>query len=69
MIGPVIVESIPDLSSDKQLEHVLFAISMLGIGEMIGGILMGQIVDHLSSRIGVICNVIAILFAGITSIL
>ena len=67
LIGPTIVRSLPNAGVTEQLSASLYAISMLGIGEMIGGILMGQIVDKLSSRIGVIFNVLSIVLAcGVT---
>lgn len=41
----------------------MVALSMLGIGEMIGGIFMGKVVDKLNSRIGVLCNIASIILA------
>ena len=36
---------------------------MLGIGEMVGGVAMGQVVDNFGSRVGTILNVLTIVFA------
>lgn len=41
---------------------------MLGVGEMLGGWVMGQIVDRFNSRVGVVWNVITIVFACCLSI-
>ena len=63
LIGPTVVRSLPNASVNAQLSASLYAISMLGVGEMVGGLLMGQVVDKLGSRIGVIINVLTIIFA------
>ena len=36
----------------------LYALSVLGIGEMVGSLLMGLIVDKISSKIGCLTNMI-----------
>lgn len=41
LIGPTVVRSLPNLGVTEQLSASLYAISMLGIGEMVGAILMG----------------------------
>lgn len=40
---------------------------MLGLGEMISGPVMGFIIDKLSSRIGVLVNLVTIVASGIVS--
>jgi predicted MFS family arabinose efflux permease len=41
---------------------------MLGIGEMLGGIFMGKIVDRYGSKTGVIWNVITVISACLISL-
>jgi predicted MFS family arabinose efflux permease len=45
------------------LKYSLFVLSALGVGEMLGAVLMGRIVDKIGSKAGVITNLICILIA------
>ena len=64
MISLIIARTIPDADNDKQLELSLYGLSVIGIGEMIGSIIMSQIIDRISNRAAVIVNmcIIAILW-------
>ena len=44
----------PDLTDDEQLQLSLFAMIPLGVGQMIGGALMGQVIDRRGMKVGII---------------
>lgn len=44
----------PDLTDDEQLQQSLFAMIPLGVGQMIGGALMGQAIDRRGMKVGII---------------
>ena len=46
----------------------LYALSVLGIGEMVASLIMGQIVDKLSNKMGCVMNIISIVLVWAASI-
>lgn len=69
LVTPILVMALPNLSETEQLEKVLYAVSLLGVGECLGAVVMGQIVDKVNSRVGVIFNLISIIFACVMSVI
>ena len=55
----IIARTIPDESAHNQLIASLYGLSVLGVGEMVGSVVMSQIVDRASSRVGVLVNVVS----------
>ena len=56
----------PDSSSRDQLITSLYALSVLGVGEILGSLLMSQVVDRVSNKAGVVTNIL-LLFPTWTS--
>lgn len=69
LAATIIVRTIPDKSDSDQLVASLLALSVLGAGEMVGSLIMAQVVDRLSSRAGVILNVINVVLVWLFSFL
>ena len=69
LVAIIIVRTIPDKDSSEQLIQSLFALSVLGAGEMVGSLIMAQIVDRVSNKAGAITNVICIILVWIFSYL
>ena len=63
----IIARTIPDKSSSDQLIASLLALSVLGVGEVLGSLLMSQIVDRISNKAGVVSNVFLLFLAWISS--
>ena len=56
----IIARTIPDKNTHDQIQASLYGLSVLGVGEMVGALVMSQIVDRVSSRAGVFVNVICL---------
>ena len=69
MAAIIIVRTIPDKDSSDQLIASLLALSVLGLGEMVGSLFMSQIVDRISNKAGVYTNVINMIFVWLFSFL
>ncbi len=69
LAATIIVRTIPDKSDSDQLVASLLALSVLGAGEMVGSLVMAQVVDRMSSRAGVIFNVINVVLVWLFSFL
>jgi predicted MFS family arabinose efflux permease len=52
-----------DLTDDEQLQLSLFAMIPLGVGQMIGGALMGQVIDRRGMKIGIIFSLCQVTLA------
>ena len=65
----IIVRTIPNEDSSDQLIASLFALSVLGAGEMVGSLAMSFIVDRISNKAGVYTNLINMLFVWLFSFL
>ena len=63
MLTPIIYKTMPDTYTDnKKFEDSMFAMISLGVGEVIGGILMGILVDRIGSKKCCLINVCNIAF-------
>lgn len=60
--------SLAGVDPQDQLQKALMAFSMIGVGEVLGGPIMGLIVDKIGSKVGVVCNCVTIVFACVISI-
>lgn len=65
----IIVRTIPNDDSSDQLIASLLALSVLGLGEMVGSLAMSMIVDKISNKAGVYTNVINMIFVWLFSFL
>ena len=63
----IVGRTIPDEDEDVQLTAGLYALSVLGVGEMVGSLLMGQIVDKLTNKLGCITNMINVILVWLIS--
>ncbi len=63
LIIPILVAAQPGQDQNVQLQNCLTAYSLLGVGEMLGGLAMGLVVDKLSSKSGVVMNVLSIIIS------
>ena len=61
LIANIVARTIPEKTENEQLIASLYALSVLGFGEMVGSAIMGLTVDKISSRTGCILNMINIL--------
>ena len=59
----------PSEDDSQKLVRSLLALSVLGVGEMVGSLIMSQIVDRISNRAGVVTNIINVLIVWIFSFL
>lgn len=67
LLTPIMTLSLEEFTQNEQLEKTLYALAVLGIGEITGGYFMGLIVDKTSSRIGCVFNILSIIIAcGLT---
>ena len=69
LIATIVARTIPEKSENDQLIASLYALSVLGVGEMVGSATMGLTVDKLSSRTGCILNMVNIVVVWAVSLM
>ena len=68
LIATIVARTIPDKSENDQLVASLYGLSVLGLGEMIGSLLMGFVVDKIGSRVGCIFNMVNLIIVLVISL-
>lgn len=69
LLVPLITDTISGDDDNDKFMKSLFAMVALGVGEMIGGLFIGQIIDRYGNKKAAIANVVLILIqTGITII-
>ena len=58
LVATIVARTVPEKPENEQIAASLYALSVLGVGEMIGSIFMGLVVDKLSSKVGCVVNMI-----------
>eukprot|EP00347_Sterkiella_histriomuscorum_P005421 403356681 len=67
LLVPIITDTIPGDDDNDKFMKSMFAMVALGVGEMVGGLFIGQIIDRYGNRKAAVANVVLILIqTGIT---
>lgn len=57
LLVPIIVATLPNESTNDQFEKSMFAMTAFGVGEVLGGLFIGQIIDRFGNRVAAVCNI------------
>ena len=58
LVATIVARTVPEKPENEQIAASLYALSVLGVGEMLGSIFMGLVVDKISSKFGCLVNMI-----------
>lgn len=61
LLVPIITDTIPGDDDQDKFMKSMFAMVALGVGEMVGGLFIGYIIDHFGNRKAAMANVVLIL--------
>ena len=67
LVATIVARTVPDKDENEKIAAGLYALSVLGVGEMVGSIFMGLVVDKLSSKVGCIVNMINVVIVWAVS--
>lgn len=60
LLVPMIESSVTGESEGARLEKSMFALVSLGVGEIVGALLIGQVIDRMGNRPAIICTVASV---------
>lgn len=66
---PIIAETLPNDSTNDQFQKAMFAMTALGVGEMMGGFFIGFIIDKVGNRAAVYSNLVLIVIQTVFMLL
>ena len=67
LVATIVARTVPNKDENEKIAAGLYALSVLGVGEMVGSIFMGMVVDKLSSKVGCIVNMINVVIVWAVS--
>jgi MFS family permease len=69
LLVPIIMQTIPaDEAENTKLMKSIFAMTFLGVGEVFGSLLVGQIIDKLGSRVTVTGTISLIVIQSVVAL-
>ena len=61
LLVPMIVQTLPNESHNEQLKKAMFCMTALGVGEIVGGLIIGIVIDQLGNRYASWASLIAVI--------
>jgi MFS family permease len=69
LLVPMVVTTIPNETENQQMMKSLFSMVTLGIGEIVGSLFMGQVIDKLGNKYSSSLNVLAVTIQTLVTLL
>eukprot|EP00347_Sterkiella_histriomuscorum_P023914 403332950 len=69
LLIPIIVSTIPNDSENQQMMKSLFSMVSLGLGEIVGGFFIGQVIDKMGNKSASIINMVCVAIQTLVVIL